>query len=432
MSRVYVSGRKFVLILAGLLAPLALAAAPVVIVVDGVDPRVMTGSNDRKFYTGPTANYLKDPLVKSWQGATNAGTTALQWSGNVSDTDAAISELKALLLSAKLKADAANSPLVLVAHSWGSVLTVEALSRLLQEQQWEPGDLDLLVTFGTPLNNTLSLQQFRYELPVKRGLIARFGTKSWINYHNKFDQFGKPISTDDGQVQTTDFMGRYGTNAHASYFEEPSVAKSIADDMTARLAAASSLAPTKPNFDLVSVAQQEVGPPDVLPSVAIPHGGFSSDKEFREKDAANHFLAQLAKQLDKNPKQTIAPNLPDGICVAPRVYLDLRDFGYDGHSEATFRQSLQTIVGTLAKPLTGSDARTLGISQQQLDKARNNATPPSISANLASRSCLLYLEKTTTANNGVLQAKMIAAGGKPLVVAVEVAERPVGGQITIN
>ncbi len=129
---VAVEGLSFANTLSGELASLS-----------GVDP---VHIEERDTYL--TAN-LRSLLDASYE------TESFRWSGDAtSDTgvilrDSGDNSLRAYLRERKAYADRVGKPLVVVAHSWGTVLTYLALS--LEAAEADPLEVDLYITLSTPL-----------------------------------------------------------------------------------------------------------------------------------------------------------------------------------------------------------------------------------------------------------------------------------------
>jgi hypothetical protein len=127
-----------------------------------------------------------------------------------------------------------KKPLSIIAHSWGSVITYDALFDFLKEEN--DFSIDTLFTFGSPLwllkqmDNILSL--FHYSGAKKLNNIER-----WINAYAKEDPIGASLRSFNVD-QDSLIPSPSGVPPHLSYFvkENRDVLKDIiADALTYRL-----------------------------------------------------------------------------------------------------------------------------------------------------------------------------------------------------
>lgn len=126
----------------------------------------------------------------------------LSWSRDPSRTVAEIARMKALLKS--LSASAGDRPIILICHSWGSILAHEALTRLAAEGH--PVRVRRFVTFGSSLAPTrLFVWLFKRYHQITHGVswsVAKPpGVEVWINFWAAHDCYSGPINAADLNIQ---------------------------------------------------------------------------------------------------------------------------------------------------------------------------------------------------------------------------------------
>lgn len=129
--------------------------------------------------------------------------TAFRWGGDIKDSRASVERLKEQILALHKSARRKGAPFIIVAHSWGTVLTAEALAEM--EGDGTAGDLRVhkLVTLGSPLgatayslaiNGLISGQRF-FSTPKRAASIAR-----WENYYTGRDVISSRVDLADENV----------------------------------------------------------------------------------------------------------------------------------------------------------------------------------------------------------------------------------------
>jgi HYR domain len=148
------------------------------------------------------------------------------WSRNIYDTDQAVNDLRVVLEGLTALSHKSHGPLIVVAHSWGTVLAYVAIS------QNPKVDVTKLVTLGSPLN-----AQNGDVSAYTRGVLAGMNinsvgalknVKSWANYWESCD----PISGSIPLVGTqniaidTDWRDAWSvplSTCHEAYFRDYNV-----------------------------------------------------------------------------------------------------------------------------------------------------------------------------------------------------------------
>jgi hypothetical protein len=142
-----------------------------------------------------------------------------EWSRNVYDTDQTVYELSAVLEGFTKLSKKNHGPLVVVAHSWGTVLAYIAISR-------NPNIvIDRLVTLGSPLQaQDQTAAQFTRDTLSNWGLqklTAPSNVKAWDNYWEQCDPISGSIAAAKKLNFTfgTQWSDQWGT-CHGSYFSD--------------------------------------------------------------------------------------------------------------------------------------------------------------------------------------------------------------------
>ena len=145
------------------------------------------------------------------------GSDALVYGGQRSVRNAVLTRVEQAII-------AAQTPVVIVAHSWGSVVAVDALVRLNQTNPFALPKV-ALVTLGSPLAIT--------------GTDAeRIDALQWVNVFDPLDPIGSPLNgvrgyvCEDLSVQTTPWYSRVRPvagplQAHTSYWKHDRVVDAV-------------------------------------------------------------------------------------------------------------------------------------------------------------------------------------------------------------
>ncbi len=185
----------------GLICVVAAQAAPLMLVVEGVNPyRLLAPA------LGPAAQpaaawedgyLLRSPLALALARSLGADTRRIAWSGVPTDAAglrAAVRELKAELAAAQ----AQGRPVWLLTHSLGSVIAYLALA---EGEGRSP--VEVFISLASPLARPPLLRwlgQFHPGLPLASLADvlhppARLGVGRWINVYTPWDPLGGPIVT---------------------------------------------------------------------------------------------------------------------------------------------------------------------------------------------------------------------------------------------
>jgi hypothetical protein len=131
-----------------------------------------------------TGHYLKTALDTMNLDLTDTTITAFTWSRNANDTLETVEDLCIFLKEKYKEAQTANKRFIIVAHSWGTVLTYLALSsQSRQVPENERLYVDLYITLGSPLGTDSAHDGSNY--PEETTVINY--TAFWLNKYNFCD-----------------------------------------------------------------------------------------------------------------------------------------------------------------------------------------------------------------------------------------------------
>lgn len=201
---------------------------PIVLTLDGVETKMLPLLNaiGGGFLAKTRADsYLKPKVDQHWDFVSR--TEHVPWSGNFEDTVATVGNVKSLIVSLSEIAKRKQVPFVVVAHSWGTVLAYRSIFELIQEGKMAKGDIDLLVTMGSPLN----AQDTRIVRSMARKYVdwqgaGRFDgyVRDWRNYWIEVDVISGPIP---GLAEGNDTkLSTLTKDAHGDYWakgDDPTV-----------------------------------------------------------------------------------------------------------------------------------------------------------------------------------------------------------------
>lgn len=154
-----------------------------------------------------------------------------------------------------------HNPLVVVAHSLGTVYALDVINKLIGDRRYFKGDdmatwpVQGLVTLGSPLGLALDFQgiQVFEQRPIRSIRDAEFNLFRWENFYNRLDPvvsgriFGEPVEVDGGKgpiearygplVRTSNWRltphvvtsGRQWLFAHVAYWNNPAVGDRLVD-----------------------------------------------------------------------------------------------------------------------------------------------------------------------------------------------------------
>lgn len=188
-------------------------------------------------YYPPPTQYLKNAIDLDWTNSiqNTVGTIwSFSWSNNINDTGEAISKLTQRLKDLTALNKKTNAPLVILSHSWGTVLAYISISK--------NSDIfvDKFITLGSPLNATDPLiKQITKEYldAFSISLTRPSNVKEWHNYWALCDTIsGKISAADTNDKDKKIYLGLtpFETTlekCHASYFTKEKIWTKILKDI---------------------------------------------------------------------------------------------------------------------------------------------------------------------------------------------------------
>ena len=145
--------------------------------------------------------------------------TSYNWSRNIYDTDQYVTELSAVLEGFTKLSQKNHGPLVVVAHSWGTVLAYIAISRNTKIS------VDKFVTLGSPLNAQSDLVKGFTNDTLARwnigSVTALQNVKTWTNYWEGCDVISGSIDVlkKNNITIDTNWRDEWGT-CHEAYYQD--------------------------------------------------------------------------------------------------------------------------------------------------------------------------------------------------------------------
>lgn len=130
--------------------------------------------------------------------------TPFQWSRDPADTDKAVPELEKAIIATYDSYKGTGRPVYILAHSWGSVLTHEALHRVAK---YRPDvKIDKLITAGSPLVPANFVVKLFMKLEIKKEHLEQAVTKPanvkvWRNIWATRDAYSNAIPAADSNFQ---------------------------------------------------------------------------------------------------------------------------------------------------------------------------------------------------------------------------------------
>lgn len=170
--------------------------------------------------------YLEPAFRGAWGDFARIQT--ISWNGDISDTEETLDLIKTYLPALAHNAKTKSRFFVVVGHSWGTLLAYRAIKELSAEGMIEAGDIDQLVTLGSPLTS---------QVPLIKGKIKKYGdwtgtkpitdvVREWRNYVIEEDLFTTVIAglneSDNGEniiLPLHPGVIPKGINAHRQYYE---------------------------------------------------------------------------------------------------------------------------------------------------------------------------------------------------------------------
>ncbi len=155
------------------------------------------------------SDYYFDWALRDLCGPACAQITAFTWGSHIKDSRESVDALKEAIIQTGESARSKGAPFIIIAHSWGTVLTAQALAELEDEDRDGGFTVDKLVTMGSPLSTVL------YDA-ARAGLISNQGflpeprrarsIEKWVNYYASRDLIsGKiPFATENVRIDADD------------------------------------------------------------------------------------------------------------------------------------------------------------------------------------------------------------------------------------
>jgi len=184
-------------------------------------------------YPPDATHYLYDAIDPYWTGLieSRVGTiTHFDWSRNIYDTDDYVVELSAVLEGLTKLSKKNHSPLVVLSHSWGTVLAYIAISHNKNIV------VDKFVTLGSPLNAQNGTVNAFTKDTLARWNINKISSpnnvRTWSNYWAQCDPISGSIQATKGDYKiTTNYIDNEFLTCHAAYFADYGVWQQILFDV---------------------------------------------------------------------------------------------------------------------------------------------------------------------------------------------------------
>ena len=202
--------------------------SPIVFTLDGIDPLSEVSPLLEARPGGSTISYLEPRIEEIWQ-LPESDVHSLPWTGRTADTALAVEQAKALLLLIIGIAKQENQPVVIVAHSWGSVLAYRALLDLYRNGDIRDGDIDQLITIGSPLfEENIAVRKFaRLHAGWIGAAPAGLTVRQWQSFYTEHDCLGGGVPEAGVENHNLPTSETKCLKAHRAYFEEDNVLKFI-------------------------------------------------------------------------------------------------------------------------------------------------------------------------------------------------------------
>ncbi len=126
--------------------------------------------------------YLEPALRGAW--GSFASVQTVPWSGDVTDTEDTLTLIKAFLPALARNAKKKSQTFVVVGHSWGTLLAYRAIKELAGEGVIKAGNVDQLVTLGSPLTSQVPIIKRNFEKygDWKGTKPITYVVRDWRNY----------------------------------------------------------------------------------------------------------------------------------------------------------------------------------------------------------------------------------------------------------
>jgi hypothetical protein len=191
-----------------------------VVTIDGVHIVTVLNPDFEPDFT----SYLKESVDDYWRGLIEervGSISSFAWSRRVEDTAVYVQILSAYLLQISNDNKVTNAPLVVYAHSWGTVIAYEAL------KQNSNIIVDKLITMGSPLNaQSETIRSFTLAELASIGLQQvepLSNVKVWHNYWASCDPISGsiPVADQNYTISTNfdDYNWLFTGTCHGAYYD---------------------------------------------------------------------------------------------------------------------------------------------------------------------------------------------------------------------
>ncbi len=219
---------------------------PMILVIDGVDPGVYDPTGLFSKSSGRVDSYLMPKIKTSWAGFWDLqewkNLHQVIWGGDPTSTASAV-ETARVDIQQLLYAKSETQPLVIVTHSWGSVIAYRALIDLSEQGILKPGDVDTFISMGSPLNaqskilRAFTRRLYQWSDPAP----AANAVQQWRNYYiEPADKISGPIPGTDANVTNiaVPYTGPVDDlwTAHSAYHEDSRLLRQIGMELRDALA----------------------------------------------------------------------------------------------------------------------------------------------------------------------------------------------------
>ena len=199
-----------------------------VLVIEGIGPATAQSQTTIKLegVFDRQNPYLAPKIGAQWDEF--AILTTNMWSGDINDTEKTVSLIKGGILGMVRYTKKLSAQLVIVGHSWGSVLVYRALQELYEERQINFGDVTQLVTLGSPLNSRkLGVKPIAQRTARWNGAESVLGAvRVWRNYWIDADTISNPIPGLAEDNIELPYSGDKG-GAHSAYYDNGTLVQTI-------------------------------------------------------------------------------------------------------------------------------------------------------------------------------------------------------------
>lgn len=218
---------------------------------------------------GATISYLEPRIEEVWQ-LPDGDVISFPWTGRFADTALAVEQAKGFITLLVRKASNAQKPLVIVGHSWGSVLAYRALVELSKEGKIKQGDVDQLITMGSPLFEENS--DVRDFARPRAGWIGAAPTgltvRQWQNFYTEHDCLGGGVPEAGVEHHNLPTSETKCLKAHNAYFKEDNLLKFIDQYVKRGLRTREQIMAGREK--LLSPAPQVAAAPTIAPEQTLP------------------------------------------------------------------------------------------------------------------------------------------------------------------